>query len=314
MDGLQIDPYLFFGVLEATIALLLLALFLYLRGRSLAARVARLQKRLVDARRSSGAASAPAVTGDETAPEPAAAVEGEGDAAATHEAAEAVDESPKIDTRDAEIGHLRAVIDNQQDTMKALRAQLEQQEFEGLAEILQQLDEFERQGVELERCLLVLEQENIRLKAARASGDGVDAASLEGERLDDLQSMVGQQQQTIDSLRNMIRELAPEAGKARELENAMEGIQSANRELKGCVAVLEDENALLRSELEQIQGRLASGDGRDEADPRREVLEARVQELEALVAFKDSAIEEAERRYQQLEAEYKALTASEKAG
>ncbi len=72
-----------------------------------------------------------------------------------------------IDTSEQEINHLKDVINNQQDAMSALRAQLEEHaEVEGVDAALKQLEDFEKQSTELERCLQVLESENERLTIA----------------------------------------------------------------------------------------------------------------------------------------------------
>ncbi|HHH44940.1 MAG TPA: hypothetical protein ENK49_12450 [Gammaproteobacteria bacterium] len=183
----------------------------------------------------------------------------------------------------------------------------------------------------------ILEQENERLKSARAAGEpGVPAADIQQPaQLKGLKSMMGQQQETIGNLQNLIRELAPEAGKAKELEDSINAITRTNQELNGCVTVLEDENAKLRVELEQIQSQLeqqaeqqaeVAGDVditlHDEAETEatgssgnaeNQQLEVKVQELEALVEFKDAAIEELEKQYNALESKYLELTGEKKA-
>jgi chromosome segregation ATPase len=245
-----------------------------------------------------------------------------------------------VDTHDAEVSHLKDVINNQQDAMEALRKELEARagEIEDLDSILAKLDEFEKQSSELESCLKVLEQENERLKAARAAGENRDAetAAREPAQLRGLKSMMGQQQDTINNLQNLIRELAPEASKAKELQNSIDMIQRTNQELNGCVSVLEDENAMLRSELEEIQVQLDQQEQaeRNQSEPAIESvpdeeepadaeisaveemheMEIKVQELEALVEFKDAAIEELEKQYNTLESKYLVLTGEKSAG
>jgi chromosome segregation ATPase len=135
-----------------------------------------------------------------------------------------------------------------------------------------------------------------------------------------LQRLVGDQQKTVAELQELIRELSPEAGKAADLEAAVASIQRANQELTGCVAVLEDENAMLRSELESVNAQLDRQDAMREeasleitqelktADEERRQLEIKVQELGALVEFKDAAIEELEKQYRTLESRYAALS------
>jgi chromosome segregation ATPase len=245
------------------------------------------------------------------------------------------------DTHDEELDHLRQVINNQQDAMAALRSKLKEHEheLEGVEDILDRLDEFEKRSAELQACLKVLEAENERLKAARKDGGATTGriATMDSAQLKGLKSMVGKQQETIGNLQNLIRELAPEASKAKELQEAIASIQRANDELTGCVSVLEDENQLLRSELEEIQQQLeqqeaalqqaapaveAITDDPGTAEPdlveddqsglspdqEKRELEIKVQELEALVEFKDAAIEELEKQYNKLEARYLAAT------
>jgi len=243
-----------------------------------------------------------------------------------------------LDTHDQEFNRLKQVINNQQDAMSALRAELKAREadIEDLDGILRKLDEFEQHDGELQQCLKILERENEQLKAAKSSdrGDAAKVKSLNPAQLGGLKNMIGNQQKTIANLQDLIKELAPEASKAADLEAAISGIQRANQELNSCVAVLEDENAMLRAELESVNAQLdrqealrdaaadavsvvrddsepevdeASADG-SSADDERQQLEIKVQELEALVEFKDAAIEELEKQYNKLEAKYHALS------
>jgi hypothetical protein len=192
-------------------------------------------------------------------------------------------------------------------------------EHQGAEDVLQKLNEFERRSNELQRCLQVLEQENDRLKSLR-SQPRAGAAGTQPEQLNGLRSMVGEQQHTIAKLQSLINKLAPEAGKARELADAFASMQHANQELNGCVAVLEDENALLRSELEEIQAMMARHDA-DAGEQAAEAglselnqeLEVKVQELEALLEFKDAAIQELEKQYNILESKYLAASGQKKA-
>lgn len=241
-----------------------------------------------------------------------------------------------LDTHDDEFNRLKRVINNQQDAMSALRAELKarESEIEGLDGILSKLDEFEQHDAELQQCLTVLEQENRRLTAASKAGvGGATIEKMDPAQLTGLKNMIGNQQETIGNLQDLIKELTPEAGKAAELEAAIGSVQRANQELNSCVAVLEDENAMLRAELEAINAQLeAEGDAQantggepdlvtvdedeliDEAsqgDEMRE-LEIKVQELEALVEFKDAAIEELEKQYNTLESKYLSLTGEKK--
>jgi predicted RNase H-like nuclease (RuvC/YqgF family) len=249
------------------------------------------------------------------------------------------------DTHDDEFDRLKQVINNQQDAVAALRAELKAREadIQDLDTILGKLDEYEQHDLELQQCLKVLERENQRLKAVRSGDDQSRSVSGEGMKpaqLLGLKNMIGNQQKTIANLQDLIRELAPEASKAADLEAAILSIQRANRELNSCVAVLEDENAMLRAELEAVNAQLDSQEtaGRtdvaepdvalaepdvsvdDDADTgdamagqlsvneKKQQLEIKVQELEALLEFKDAAIEELEKQYNTLESKYLALT------
>jgi chromosome segregation ATPase len=249
------------------------------------------------------------------------------------------------DTHDDEFDRLKQVINNQQDAVAALRAELKAREadIQDLDTILGKLDEYEQHDLELQQCLKVLERENQRLKAVRSGDDQSRSVSGEGMKpaqLLGLKNMIGNQQKTIANLQDLIRELAPEASKAADLEAAILSIQRANQELNSCVAVLEDENAMLRAELEAVNAQLDSQEtaGRtdvaepdvalaepdvsvdDDADTgdamagqlsvneEKQQLEIKVQELEALLEFKDAAIEELEKQYNTLESKYLALT------
>jgi predicted RNase H-like nuclease (RuvC/YqgF family) len=238
-----------------------------------------------------------------------------------------------LDTHDQEFNRLKQVINNQQDAMSALRAELKAREsdIEDLDGILRKLDEFEQHDGELQQCLKMLEHENEQLKAAKSAdqGNGAKVASLSSAQLGGLKNMIGNQQETIANLQDLIKELAPEASKAADLEAAINGIQRANQELNSCVAVLEDENSMLRAELEAANAQLdreealrdAAADAVDvvpdagepdadggAAEEEKQQLEIKVQELEALVEFKDAAIEELEKQYNKLEAKYHALS------
>jgi chromosome segregation ATPase len=232
------------------------------------------------------------------------------------------------DTHDEELDHLKQVINNQQDAMAALRAKLREfeSEHQGAEDVLQKLNEFEKRSNELQRCLQVLERENERLKSVRSQRH-TGAAGTQPEQLNGLRSMVGEQQHTIAKLQSLINTLAPEAGKARELADAFASVQHANQELSGCVAVLEDENALLRSELEEMQAKVAhqeadaregeAGGGQQAGEAglseQNEELQVKVQELEALLEFKDAAIQELEKQYNLLESKYLAASGQKKA-
>lgn len=258
----------------------------------------------------------------ETVAEPAEEV---AQAADTEESAEPAEEVRKtIDTHDAEIDRLREVINNQQDAMQALREELaaHEGELEDLHKITDILDNYEKQAGELESCIRTLEQENERLKASKSGGGVAEPAEEAG--LGNLKNMVDGQQSTINSLRKLISDLVPEAGKAQQLEESLNRLQRTNQELNGCVSVLEDENAMLRAELEQIKVQLEDSEQEAEVAPveaeakseqdkegARE-LKIKIQELEALVEFKDAAIEELEKQYNALEAKYLEATGQKK--
>jgi DNA repair exonuclease SbcCD ATPase subunit len=254
------------------------------------------------------------------------------------------------DTRDEELLHLKQVINNQQDAMAELRERLRDSGGEpaDVESILQKLATFERESAELQRCLEVLERENERLKQAKSDGQlaGMEPAPAADLKLGGLKSMVDRQQETISNLQNLIRELAPEAGKARKLEEVIARIQRTNDALNSCVSVLRDENALLRGELDEVNAYIAqqeaaqaaaAGPDREEirsaepaeshsdaadldvmpseaadTDEERQELEIKLQELEALLEFKDAAIEELEKQYNALEARYLAVTGEKK--
>lgn len=156
-----------------------------------------------------------------------------------------------------QITHLRTVIDNQHNVMRELRQLLEEHggDSEELQEALRKLGDAEAQAVELQRCLEVMEQENAHLKGAVASAFTAGAAP--SPDADMLRDLVGSQQRTISKLQHMLQSLGPDSGKARELDEAIGKIQRANKELNSCVMVLEDENTMLRGQVESLQERIA---------------------------------------------------------
>lgn len=158
-----------------------------------------------------------------------------------------------------QIEHLRSVIGNQHDVMRELRQLLEEHgaDSDELHEALRKLGDAEAQGVELQRYLEAMEQENLRLRHAAASGTVAAGVSPDAEMLRDL---VGSQQRTIGKLQNMLQSLSADPEKARELEEAIGKIQRANNELNSCVMVLEDENSMLRGRIETLEEQLAGLD------------------------------------------------------
>ena len=260
----------------------------------------------------------------------------------------------QLDTHDEEFNRLKQVINNQHEAMAALRAELKarEAEIEDLDTVLAKLDEFEQHDDELQKSLDVLEQENQRLKEAHGNGSssGTSIEAMDPAQLTGLKTMLGDQQQTIHNLQTLLQELAPEASKAKELEEAIANIERANQELDSCVAVLEDENAMLRAELDAINAQLEQQALEEEAaekaaaeaaaaaeeaaavveeeplieletvdsepepsvDDEKQALEIKVEELEALVEFKDAAIEELEKQYSSLESKYLAISGEKK--
>jgi predicted nucleic acid-binding Zn-ribbon protein len=248
------------------------------------------------------------------------------------------------DTHDEEFDRLKQVINNQQDAIVALRAQLTARaaDIQDFDTILSKLDQYERHDLELQQCLKVLERENQRLKAVppNKQSQGRSGESMRPAELNGLKDMIGAQQKTIADLQNLIHELTPEASKAADLEAAILSIQRANQELNSCVAVLEDENAMLRAELRSVNAQLERQEtaGRAvteepdvapsepdvsvdddvdtadamaaqlSADEQKHQLEVKLQELEALLEFKDAAIQELEKQYNTLESKYLALS------
>ena len=166
-----------------------------------------------------------------------------------------------------QIEHLRSVIDNQHDVMQELRHLLEEHggDSEGLQEALHKLSDVETQAIELRRCLGAMGEENARLRQANSL-----AANMRGTHgnpdAEMLRDLVGSQQRTIGKLQDMLHSITPDSGKARELADAINKIQRSNSELNSCVMVLEDENNMLRGELESLQGRLADIEARDALD------------------------------------------------
>ena len=250
----------------------------------------------------------------------------------------------QLDTHDKEFDRLKQVINNQHEAMAALRAELQarESEIEDLDVILAKLDEFERHDEQLQSCLDVLEKENQRLKEAHGNQSSAATSSdarivpMDPAQLTGLKSMLGDQQQTIHNLQSLLQQLAPEASKAKELEQAIANIEKANQELDSCVAVLEDENTMLRAELEAINAQLEQQELEEKAaevkaaaeieddpgieietddsgtelseDDEKQQLEIKLEELEALVEFKDAAIEELEKQYSSRESKYMAIS------
>lgn len=155
-----------------------------------------------------------------------------------------------------QIEHLRSVIGNQHEVMRELRRLIEEHgaDSDELHEALRKLSDAEAQGIELQRCLEAMEQENLRLLQTAAKGAAAPGASPDADMLRDL---VGSQQRTISKLQSMLQSLSSDPDKSRELEEAIGKIQRANTELNSCVMVLEDENNMLRGRIETLEEQLA---------------------------------------------------------
>ena len=190
------------------------------------------------------------------------------DAAQQDAAAAAEASAPRLRSEETklreQIEHLRSVIDNQHGVMQELRHLLEEHggDSDGLQEALHKLSDVETQAIELRRCLGAMGEENARLRQANSLMRGTHG-NPDAEMLRDL---VGSQQRTISKLQDMLHSITPDSDKARELSDAINRIQRSNTELNSCVMVLEDENNMLRGELETLQGRLADIESRDAAD------------------------------------------------
>lgn len=155
-----------------------------------------------------------------------------------------------------QIEHLRSVIGNQHEVMRELRRLIEEHgaDSDELHEALRKLSDVEAHGLELQRYLAAMEQENLQLRHAAAKGAAAPGTSPDAEMLRDL---VGSQQRTISKLQGMLQSLSSDPDKSRELEEAIGKIQRANNELNSCVMVLEDENSMLRGRIETLEEQLA---------------------------------------------------------
>lgn len=199
----------------------------------------------------------------------------------------------EIEKLQEQIGHLRSVIDNQHAVMRELRQLLEAHggDSEEIQASLRKLSDAETQAVELNRCLEVMEQENERLKdVARNLARQGAAARPDTDMLRDL---VTDQQHTIGKLQGMLRNIGLDSGKSSELEDSIGKIQRSNNELNSCVMVLEDENTMLRDEVESLQARLAGLEaGATQAEPRvpDEVVESAVESVSSVAADTDALL------------------------
>lgn len=157
-----------------------------------------------------------------------------------------------------QIAHLRSVIDNQHAVMRELRESLEAHggEDEALQTMVQRLAVVGREGEALQLRLGARAREEER--ALRAHPDA-----------EPLRDLVGSQQNTIQHLRQLLAQLAPAGDTAEAVQATIGTIQRTNDELNGCIAVLEDENTMLRARVEDLQVQLAGLDGQTETPPRQ---------------------------------------------
>ncbi|MGA7802949.1 MAG: hypothetical protein WCC36_19285 [Gammaproteobacteria bacterium] len=206
-----------------------------------------------------------------------------------------------------ELARLREVIGNQHDIMRELEAivAVNSGTDETAEEARRKLVLWQQQASELQRCVGVLETENRRLKTEHGepSGDSQDDRedTDSTDEDDSLRSLIGNQQETINQLQELVQGLVPEAEKASKLTDIIGRIERANKELNTCVVVLEDENDLLRGRVQELESSPPAGGADAEQQAQR------VQELEAEIKFKDVAIEELQQQYQSLESKYTAL-------
>lgn len=169
---------------------------------------------------------------------------------------------------ESQLSHLRTVVGNQQDVMRELRQLLEKEmgESEEMREIIARLQDAEASSLELERSLEMM---------GKPTASGTQAGGYESSPDSDmLRNLVGSQQQTISRLQTMLKQSVGEKETSVELRDAMEKIQRSNQELGTCVMVLEDENSMLRDQVQSLQSQLDDflGDQNTTADTGREPL------------------------------------------
>lgn len=190
---------------------------------------------------------------------------------------------------ESQLSHLRTVVGNQQDVMRELRQLLEKEmgESEEMREIIARLQDAEASSLELERSLEVM---------GKSTASGTEAGGYQSSPDSDmLRNLVGSQQQTISRLQTMLKQSVGEKETSVELRDAMEKIQRSNQELGTCVMVLEDENSMLRDQIQSLQSQLDDflGGQDTSADAEREPqtgagVEA-VREEDALNAASEAA-------------------------
>lgn len=206
-----------------------------------------------------------------------------------------------------ELARLRAVIGNQHEIMRELESIVTANvgTDETADEARRKLELWEQQAAELERCVGVLEMENKRLRTEHNGPAGESPATEPSadvpEEDDQLRSLIGSQQETINQLHQLVQGLVPEAEKAKKLTDIIGRIERANQELNTCVVVLEDENDLLRGRVQELEASVPA------QAPESQPQSGRIDELEAEIQFKDAAIEELQQQYKSLESKYAAL-------
>ncbi|WJW76535.1 hypothetical protein QVG61_05450 [Thiohalobacter sp. IOR34] len=148
-----------------------------------------------------------------------------------------------------QLSHLRGVIDNQHEVMRELKHMLEEtlDDSPQAQEIMHKLLDAEGRSKEMEAFLA-----GFASPEAMASKGG----TVHHPDTDMLRDLVGNQQQTIDHLRNMLRDILPETEETKRLCDALNKVQRTNQELGTCVQVLEDENLRLRDQVDSLQARL----------------------------------------------------------
>ena len=142
-----------------------------------------------------------------------------------------------------QLSHLRSVIDNQHEVMKELRALLEETmgDVPEVREVLRKLADAEAKSMEMQQSIEAMKD----VLVTNVAEHSPDAEML--------RHLIGNQQQTITNLQNMMAELIPEADASEGLRQAIDKMQRANQELGTCITVLEDENNRLRTEVETLQ-------------------------------------------------------------
>lgn len=208
-----------------------------------------------------------------------------------------------------------------------------------------QFKAIEASAKDMETCMNVLEMENDRLqesldkeiervqeleaqlqakqeKLEQAAEVGVVAYSdtelnaEDSEQVAHLQEVVSGLEASMEQMMKKITELVPEADKAKELEDAMGGIEEKNMQLinnnqkllTNVSSLKQEKSALLKKieELAEASDELDAGGDEDAAALKQE-LKAKLEELEATNVEKQIQVEELEARYESLEKEYLSL-------